>query len=92
MKYHLDFSDIARKEIAQLKKSEPKSFDKLNNLLKELILNPRIGTGKPELMKYGSYKGLWSRRITGKHRLVYSINDNEVIVFVISVKSHYGDK
>ena len=92
MIFHLDFSDDAKKEIARIKKSEQNAFYKLSNLLKELALHLRTGTGKPELMKYGSFKGLWSRRITGKHRLVYSINDKEVLVYVVFVKGHYGEK
>lgn len=92
MIYHLDFTDDVKEEIYTLKKSEPIAFNKLNNLLKELVLHPRIGTGKPELMKHGKFKGLWSRRITGKHRLVYSIKDNEVTVLVLMVKWHYEDR
>lgn len=92
MIYHLDFTDDAKEEIAQLKKSGQNAFGKLNNLLKELVFHPRTGTGKPELMKYGKLKGLWSRRITEKHRLVYSINDSESVVLVLSVKGHYEDK
>jgi len=92
MIYHLDFTDNAKGEIYFLKKSEPVAFNKLNNLLKELVLHPRIGTGKPELLKYGRFKGLWSRRITSKHRLIYSIKDTEITVFVLSAKGHYGNK
>ena len=92
MIYHLDFTDDAKEEIADLKKSAPDDFDKVSRLLKELVVHPRTGTGKPELMKYGKLKGLWSRRITDKNRLVYKIKDSELIVVVLSAKGHYNDK
>jgi len=57
-----------------------------------LRLHPRAGTGKPELLKYGKFEGLWSRRISGKHRLFYSIKDNDVLVLILSAKGHYDDK
>jgi len=92
MIYDIDFDDDAKEDIGRLKKSEKNAFDKLNDLLKELVLHPRTGTGKPELMRYGKFKGLWSRRITKKYRLVYSIHDKEVRVLVLSVRTHYNDK
>ncbi|MEN6456957.1 MAG: type II toxin-antitoxin system YoeB family toxin [Prolixibacteraceae bacterium] len=42
-------------------------------------------------MKYG-YKGCWSRRITQKHRMVYSVDDEKITVLIISATGHYGDK
>ncbi len=92
MTYKLIVLDEAADDIALLKKSGTNAYDKIRKLFKELREHPRIGTGKPELMKHGKFQGLWSRRITGKHRLVYSINDHEIIVFVISAKGHYDDK
>ncbi len=92
MTYKLIVLDEARDDIAFLKKSVINAYGKVQKLFKELREHPRTGTGKPELMKYGKFQGLWSRRITGKHRLVYSINDHEITVFVIAAKGHYDDK
>ena len=39
-----------------------------------------------------SYKGLYSKRITRKHRLIYDIKDKVVTVLIISAYTHYGDK
>lgn len=33
------------------------------------------------------HKGLWSRRITDEHRLVYKVNDTEIVV--VSCRFHY---
>ncbi|MFT6216181.1 MAG: toxin YoeB [Roseivirga sp.] len=53
--------------------------------------HPTKGTGKPEMLKH-DLAGLYSRRINKKHRLVYSINEQVVTVYVLSAWSHYGDK
>jgi len=92
MIYTIVTSKEADENIAYLKKSEVNAYNKVMWLFDELQEHPRTGTGKPELLKHGQLKGLWSRRITSKHRLVYSIKDNEITVFVLSAKGHYGDR
>ncbi|HYK76279.1 MAG TPA: type II toxin-antitoxin system YoeB family toxin [Daejeonella sp.] len=54
-------------------------------------MHPREGTEKPQLKKHG-LSGLYSRRITQKHRLLYSIDDEKITILIISVRGHYGDK
>ena len=92
MIYKVIVLDDAKQDIALLKKSETGAYNKVMVFLEELQEHPRTGTGKPEMLKYGKLKGLWSRRITAKHRLVYAIKDSEIIVLVLSASSHYGDK
>ncbi len=91
MKYQLSFSQEAEIQIAKFKKSSPNIYAKIISLIKELIEHPETGTGKPERMKY-SYRGYWSRRITQEHRMIYRIDNEKIIVFIISVESHYGAK
>lgn len=62
---------------------------KINDLINDIQRNYFTGLGKPEPLK-GNLAGYWSRRITGKHRLVYSVQ-NDVII-VVMCKFHYGDK
>lgn len=64
---------------------------KIRKLLVELQQHPRTGTGKPELLK-GDMAGVWSRRINHKDRLLYEIHDDIVLVLVLSMRGHYGDK
>lgn len=61
---------------------------KIKQLLKELEEHPRTGTGKPELLS-GDIKGVWSRRINRKNRILYEIHDNIVVVLVLSMRGHY---
>lgn len=55
-------------------------------LIKDMIRDPFAGIGKPEPLKH-ELKGLWSRRITNEHRLVYQIRNEEIIIY--SCKFHY---
>ncbi len=45
----------------------------------------KAGLGKPEALKH-ELSGLWSRRITKEHRLVYSVSDQEIVI--VSCKFH----
>lgn len=91
MRYELEFSEPALVDLARLKRDEPQSFRKAQKLLAELIEHPMTGTGKPELLT-GELSGRWSRRISRKHRLVYSIEETKVVVYVLSAYGHYSDK
>ena len=92
MMYKIIVLEDAIEDIAFLKKHEISAYHKITKLMDELREHPRLGTGKPELLKHGRFKGLWSRRITSKHRLVYAIKDNEITVLVLAAKGHYDDK
>ena len=89
--YKIEFTSVARNNVIKLEKSEPIAYKKLNKLVKELKDHPYSGTGKPEPLS-GDRAGQWSRRITKKHRLVYSVDDGTVTVIVLSVAGHYNDK
>lgn len=89
--YKLEISDIAKKHIAEFKKSDIQSFNKIIKLLNELVEHPKTGTGKPELLT-GNLNNYWSRRINKKDRLIYRINDEMIIIYILSAKGHYFDK
>ncbi len=44
------------------------------------------GLGKPEALK-DNLKGLWSRRIDEKNRIVYIIEEDAIII--VSCRNHY---
>lgn len=67
------------------------AYKKAVKLIDELLEHPYTGTGKPKPLG-GNRTGQWSRRITDKHRLVYVVEDNTLIVFIVSAASHYGEK
>jgi Txe/YoeB family toxin of toxin-antitoxin system len=49
---------------------DKKTLKCINQLVKEVILDPEVGIGKPEPLRE-SLSGFWSRRIDDTHRLVY---------------------
>ncbi|SFI85511.1 toxin YoeB [Myroides guanonis] len=85
------FSDEAKNDMAKLKKSEPQAFKKLQKLLIELTLHPYTGTGKVKLLRHRNGEQL-VRKITDKHRLIYTILDDMLIVNVLNAYGHYLDK
>lgn len=91
MTYKVSLTDVAKEDLLWLKKNEPRAFQKAKALIIELSLHPYTGTGKPKVLRHG-FKGCYSRRITQKHRLVYSVDDEKITVFVLSASGHYADK
>ena len=92
MSYTLEISKTALEDLERHKKSGDKpTLRKIEKLLNELMEHPTKGTGQPEMLKH-DLAGLYSRRINKKHRLVYSIHEQVVKVYVLSAWSHYGDK
>ena len=89
--YTIRYTEDAKNDLLRLQRNEPKAFAKVSRFIQELAEHPKTGTGHPEPLK-GEPQGRWSREITKKHRLVYRIFDNEVVVLVISAYGHYGDK
>lgn len=65
---------------------DKKVLRRINQLIKDIARNPFDGIGKPEPLK-GNLTGLWSRRIDEKHRIVYMIENESVLIF--SCKGHY---
>ncbi|WP_304065992.1 Txe/YoeB family addiction module toxin [Pedobacter glucosidilyticus] len=92
MSYVLELTDEAVLDIERHKKAgDKKVLTKIDKLLNELREHPTKGTGKPEKLKH--FKSMiWSRRITDKHRLVYQIIDDKVIVLILTFWGHYEDK
>ena len=60
-------------------------FKSLKKILRDIDRNPFTGIGKPEKLK--GRPGEWSRRIDGYHRLVYKIENDEIII--IECGGHY---
>ncbi|MDR0505652.1 MAG: Txe/YoeB family addiction module toxin [Dysgonamonadaceae bacterium] len=88
--YDLEFSSRAKIDVQKLSNT-PKYFKKLEKLLEEIVKHPTTGTGKPEQLKHYETP-TWSRRISGRHRLVYQIHENTVTVLVIAAFGHYEDR
>jgi toxin YoeB len=53
---------------------------RVNVLIKEAHRDPTSGIGKPEQLKYLDGTP-WSRRITQEHRLIYSLDSWQLVVW-----------
>lgn len=60
---------------------------RVNRLIDEATRDPYSGIGKPEPLKYG-VAGAWSRRITEEHRLVYRVQDDDLMI--LQARYHYS--
>ena len=89
--YKIDYTPNSIRDIAKLKKSEPRAYKKLSKLVDELKKHPKFGTGHPKPLGENRVNQ-WSRKITAKHRSVYTVEDETVTVLVLSAYGHYGDK
>ena len=70
------------------KRTNPKIVSRIKLLLADIVEHPYTGRGKPEPLRY-ELAGKWSRRINSVHRLVYSVTDDAIIVYVFSMRYHY---
>lgn len=91
MTFLLELDTIAEEHLeAHIKAGNIILVKKIYRLFEELKHNPKDGTGKPHQLRYRP--GVWSRRIDDRHRMLYTVHDDIVTVFVISLWGHYGDK
>jgi len=80
------FDQQAFKDFNNWVNIDKKVYQKIVELINDILRHPFSGLGKPEPLKH-SLKGYWSRRITDEHRLIYQITDTEIII--VSCKFHY---
>ena len=62
--------------------------DRLKALLSLISENP-FRNPPPYEKLIGDFSGLYSRRINGKHRLVYEVDETAKVIRVLSVWTHY---
>ena len=82
--YRIILSEQARKEYLYFTQSG-------NKALEDIAAHPYTGIGKPEPLKY-ELAGKWSRRINAEHRIVYSVHDDIIEVYIFSMRYHYSKK
>ncbi len=84
------FSPQALKDKDYWKQTGNKRIMKrITALLADIQQHPFKGIGKPEPLR-GNLQGMWSRRITDEHRMVYSVSDGCIYVYVFSLRYHYS--
>ena len=86
MTYKIVYSKTAISQIPYLKAS--KLDKKAKNLIELIKENPYETPPTYEKLK-GELFGLYSRRINFKHRLVYQVLEDEKVIKVLSMWTHY---
>jgi toxin YoeB len=82
------FSPVAWDEYLQWTE-DAIAFNKINTLINDCRRDPFKGLGKPEPLKH-EYKGYWSRRVSDKHRLIYGVTNEHILI--VRCTGHYDDK
>ena len=84
--YKIEYHKKAVKEISKLKENK---LDIKAKKLIELIKENPYQTPPPYEKLTGDLKSLYSRRINIQHRLIYKVNEDEKVVRILSLWSHY---
>ncbi|YCH06153.1 Txe/YoeB family addiction module toxin [Arthrobacter sp. alpha11c] len=67
-------------------KNDKAIIKRINLLINECLRTQFEGIGKPEALKH-QLAGYWSRRITEEHRLVYAVEDEQIVI--LAARHHY---
>lgn len=82
--FHPEF----REDLTWWVKTDRRTALRVLNLVEAVLRDPTDGIGKPEPLKYLG-AGVWSRRITQEHRLVYVIGPDRIDF--VQARYHYQD-
>ena len=85
---NVTFSARAWSQYLSWQHEDVKTARKINDLIKECQRTPFDGSGQPEALR-NQLKGLWSRRIDQKNRLVYRVLAESVEI--VQCRYHYDD-
>ena len=73
------FAEEAWEDYLYWQKQDRQMVERINRLIREIQRDPFAGIGKPEALKH-ALAGFGSRRITGEHRIVYSVEDDALLI------------
>jgi len=83
---NVTFTPTALDDLRYWLKTDKRQADRILALLEEIRRTPFDGSGKPEPLRF-QLAGCWSRRIDREHRLVYQVEESEIVV--IACRYHY---
>lgn len=88
MTYKIRILENAQDDLDWLRRNDKTSYIKCFDLVRELMSDPRSGTGKPERLRYFE-KEVYSRRVNHKDRLIYTIYESLREIDISSFRGHY---
>lgn len=74
-------------DYAYWESQDKKTIKRINELIQDIERSSYEGIGKPEQLRE-DLEGFWSRRIDESNRLVYKMDENEIL-YILSCRSHY---
>jgi toxin YoeB len=80
------FTTKFKEDLGWWYKTDSKKATKILDMVTAIMSDPFTGIGKPEPLKYLD-SDYWSRRIDLEHRLVYIVNNEQIIFF--TCRYHY---
>jgi toxin YoeB len=83
---NVTFTPTALDDLRYWLKTDKRQAERVLALLEEIRRTPFEGTGKPEPLRF-QLAGCWSRRIDREHRLVYQVEETEIVI--IACRYHY---
>lgn len=83
---NVTFTPTALDDLRYWLKTDKRQAERVLALLEEIRRTPFEGAGKPEPLRF-QLAGCWSRRIDREHRLVYQVEETELVV--IACRYHY---
>jgi len=86
MPSRLSWTDAAWEDYQYWQNQDRKTLKRINMLLRDTMRSPFDGIGKPEALRE-NLSGFWSRRINEEHRLVYTIDRDDLVI--IACRYHY---
>jgi toxin YoeB len=84
----IHFMPKAWQDLGWWVKNDIKAVKKIYELLNNTSKTPFDGIGQPEALK-SNYHGYWSRRINLEHRIIYKVEETQIVVH--SLYGHYQD-
>ena len=88
MTYKIYILENANNDLDWLRKNDKASYIKCFDLIREIMSDPRSGTGKPERLRYFD-KEVYSRRVNHKDWIIYTIYESLKEIDVSSCRGLY---
>lgn len=80
------FDEHAWDDYLYWQKTDRKTVQRINTLIRDICRTPFEGVGKPEQLKH-ALSGYWSRRIDETHRIVYKVEGDDLRI--AQLRYHY---
>lgn len=80
--FHPEF----RQDLLRWIKADRNTAIRIMDLVEAVMRDPFVGIGKPEPLSHG-LAGVWSRRVTREHRLLYVVRDTQIEF--VQARYHY---